>query len=160
MNTARDDEMRAELVVKHVVTHTSGPPGKPLPLVTLREFSRAMLRGCRMPVPEDAWLDEFILEMAEWHEVAVERTTVVEDIRRLILDLELRPRQLLLTREKPASDDDAIGHERERRVRIVLRELQVHGLTVHNVCSGWMLPPAPESTFGLDVPDPDRETGT
>jgi len=80
---------------------------------------------------------------------------ITTDIRQLILDLELRPRHLLLTRVRPAGDDDAIGHERERRVRIVLRKLHEYGLTVHDVCTGWMLPPAPDSTFGLELPDAD-----
>jgi hypothetical protein len=81
-------------------------------------------------------------------------SNITAEIRALTLDLELRPRHLLLTRVRPTGEDDVIGHERERRVRIVLQELQAHGLTVHDVCTDWMLPPAPEPTFGL------RETGT
>jgi hypothetical protein len=66
-----DNETRIELVVEHVVIHTSGPEGEPLLLDALRELSKGMLRLYGLPVPDDAWLDEFILEMAEWHEIAV-----------------------------------------------------------------------------------------
>jgi hypothetical protein len=79
-----------------------------------------------------------------------DRDQIISDIRALILDLELQPRHLLLTRSRPGGEDDDIGHERERRVRTVLAEMQLYGLTVHDVCSGWMLPPVPDSTFGLD----------
>jgi hypothetical protein len=75
---------------------------------------------------------------------------VIAEIRALILELELCPRHLLLTRVRLTNEDDVVGHERERRVRIVLREMQAHGLGVHDVCTGWMLPPTPDSTCVLE----------
>ena len=79
------------------------------------------------------------------------RDETIADIRALILELELRPRHLLLTRVRPAGDDDIVGHERERRVRRVLSEMQARGLTVHDVCAGWMLRAAPNSTLSFDT---------
>jgi hypothetical protein len=67
-----NEEMRIELVVEHVVTHTSAPEGKPLILDGLRELSKGLLRLYRLPIPDDAWLDEFIREMREWHKIPME----------------------------------------------------------------------------------------
>jgi hypothetical protein len=77
------------------------------------------------------------------------REQIIAELRAAILELGLRPSHLFVTRQRPTRDDDAIGHERERRVQIVLREMAKHGLTVHDVCTGWMLLPAPDSTFSL-----------
>ena len=97
------------------------------------------------------------------HPRMTERDQIIADIRKLILELELRPRHLFLTRTVPQSTPDPkwsdeqhyaweIAREREQRVRGILLEMREHGLSVHDVCTGWMLPPAPVATFGLLPP--------
>ena len=40
-------------------------------LVCLRDSSKAMLRVYGLPIPDDTWLDEFIREMCDWHDMPV-----------------------------------------------------------------------------------------
>ena len=68
----QEDEIRIENIVETVVTGVRGPGGNPLPLSVLREFSKHALQIIGVPIPKDGWLDEFIIEMADWHEIAVE----------------------------------------------------------------------------------------
>jgi hypothetical protein len=68
--TPAEQELAIEQIVEHVVTHTSGPDPE-LPLSVLRDFCRSQLRMLELPDREEAWLDELIRELAEFHEVAI-----------------------------------------------------------------------------------------
>ena len=67
---ASEQELAIEQIVEHVVTHTGGPEPE-LPLSALREFCRGFFRMLELPDRDDAWLDELIRELAEFHEVAI-----------------------------------------------------------------------------------------
>jgi hypothetical protein len=68
--TPSEQELLTEQIVEHVVTHTNGPDPV-LPLSLLRSFSRNYIRLAKLPDRDDAWLDELIRELAEFHEVAI-----------------------------------------------------------------------------------------
>jgi hypothetical protein len=73
MTVDQPDLLAIESVVDFVVGHTIRPePNKPLDaegLSNLHALSEAVLRLNGLPVPDDAYLDELIREMCEWHDL-------------------------------------------------------------------------------------------
>jgi hypothetical protein len=71
MMTAAAQLTRIEQIVESVVVNTALPPGiaidAPDSLWAYRTASIQFLQLHGLPVPSDAWLDEFILEMVAWH---------------------------------------------------------------------------------------------
>jgi hypothetical protein len=65
------EEEAIELLVEAVVAHIEGPPG-PLPLITLRAASKALICLRQLPMPDDVWLDKLIIELAEFHDRALD----------------------------------------------------------------------------------------
>ena len=72
------DHIIVEAIVEDVVGRTIRPePHKPLDaegLGPLHELCKALLRVYRLPVPDDAYLNELIREMCDWHDVPVAET--------------------------------------------------------------------------------------
>jgi hypothetical protein len=67
---------REEIAIENLADNFMGalqcPPGGVIEaelMVALREGFKGYLRLARLPVPEDAYLDEMLREMAEWHEL-------------------------------------------------------------------------------------------
>jgi hypothetical protein len=68
----RQQEEAIENLADDFVGSISCPPGAVIDaavMVDMREGFKGLLRLMQLPIPDDAFLDELLLEMAEWHDL-------------------------------------------------------------------------------------------